>query len=119
MSDVVVLTTLASENDAVAFVRALVEQRLVACGTILPGARSVYRWNGAVEDAREVVVLFKTVAARVAGLKAAFAELHPYEVPELLVLPVAGGLAGYLGWVAAETAAGESLGASDVPQASQ
>ena len=70
---VIVLTTLPSEDDAVALVRALLDRRLVACGTILPGARSVYRWEGAVEDAREAVVLLKTLEDQVEALRAAFA----------------------------------------------
>ena len=99
---VVVLTTLASEDDAAALVRALLDRRLVACGTLLPGARSLYRWRGALEDTRETVLLLKTVRGRVPALEQAFAELHPYEVPELLALPAAAGLAPYLAWLAAE-----------------
>ena len=67
-ASVVVLTTLGSEDDAVAFVRALLERRLVACGTVLPGARSLYRWEGKLADEREVVVLLKTTPARLAAL---------------------------------------------------
>lgn len=100
---VVVLTTLASEDAAATLVGALLERRLVACGTVLPGARSLYRWEGRVADEREAVVLLKTVRGRLAALEAAFAELHPYEVPELLALPVAAGLGAYLRWVGAET----------------
>jgi periplasmic divalent cation tolerance protein len=100
---VVVLTTLASEDEAVALVRALLDRRLVACGTVLPGARSLYRWEDKLADEREVVVLLKTAVAAVDALAAAFAELHPYAVPELLAVPVAAGLARYVGWVAAET----------------
>lgn len=99
---VVVLTTLASDDDAVALVRALLERRLVACGTVLPGARSLYRWQGEVADAREAVVLLKTLRGQLPALEQAFAELHPYAVPELLTLPVSSGLAAYLGWVAGE-----------------
>lgn len=102
---VVVLTTVASEDTAAALVGALLERRLVACGTVLPGARSLYRWEGRVADERETVVLLKTVRDRLPALEVAFAELHPYGVPELLALPVAAGLAPYLAWVAAETAA--------------
>jgi len=100
---VVVFTTLAAEEQAVALVRALLERRLVACGTVLSGARSLYRWEGKLADEREVVVLLKTVPARVAALEAAFAELHPYAVPELLAVPIAAGLARYVDWIAAET----------------
>ncbi len=102
-STVVVLTTVASEDEAVALVRALLERRLVACGTVLPGARSLYRWEDKLADEREAVVLLKTTRARVPALEVAFRDLHPYAVPELLALPVAAGLARYVGWVAAET----------------
>ena len=99
---VVVLTTVASEDAGAALVGALLDRRLVACGTLLPGARSLYRWEGRVADQRETVLLLKTVRGRLPELEAAFADLHPYRVPELLALPVAAGLAPYLGWVAAE-----------------
>ena len=100
----VVLTTVANDSEAERLVRALLERRLIACGTILPEARSLYRWNEAIADEREVVVLLKTNRARVDALEAAFEELHPYKVPELLALPVAAGLQKYLGWIGAETA---------------
>src|SRR5919199_4647212 len=99
----VVLTTLASEEEAVALVRALLERRLVACGTVLPGGRSLYRWQGKIADEREVVVLLKTRSGRLGSLKEAFAALHPYKVPELLAVPVEAGLDRYLEWIAGET----------------
>jgi periplasmic divalent cation tolerance protein len=99
---VVVLTTLASEDEAVALVRTLLDRRLVACGTVLPGARSLYRWEDRLADEREAVVLLKTTRPRLDALEAAFAELHPYAVPELLALPVAAGLARYVAWIATE-----------------
>jgi periplasmic divalent cation tolerance protein len=100
---VVVLTTVASEDEGVALVRGLLERRVIACGTLLPGARSLYRWDGKVADEREVVVLLKTRSAALESLERAFADLHPYKVPELLSLPVHGGLAKYLDWISAET----------------
>ena len=100
---VVVLTTLASDSEAASFVKTLVERRLVACGTILPGARSIYRWEGNVADEPEVLVLLKTRSPKLAALEGAFKELHPYKVPELLALPVTAGLPRYLEWVTAET----------------
>jgi periplasmic divalent cation tolerance protein len=99
----VVLTTVASEDAGVALVRGLLDQRLIACGTLLPGARSLYRWQGDVADAREVVVLLKTRAPQLAALEAACAALHPYAVPELLALEVAAGNATYLDWLMTET----------------
>jgi periplasmic divalent cation tolerance protein len=104
MSDaIVVLTTLASADEAVALIRALLERRLIACGNILPGVRSIYRWEGKVADEREVIVLLKTRAVRIDALEVAFGELHPYKVPELLALPVSAGLHKYLEWIDDET----------------
>src|SRR5580700_8965606 len=100
---IVVLTTVATEDEAMLLVRALLERRLIACGTLLPGARSLYRWEDRVADEPEVVVLLKTRSERVAELESAFAELHPYKVPELLALPVSAGMAQYLGWIGRET----------------
>ena len=100
---IVVMTTLANTDDAVKLVQTLLERRLVACGSVLPGVRSLYRWQGKVADEQEVVVLLKTRSARLETLKLAFEELHPYKVPELLALPVSAGLAKYLGWIAEET----------------
>ena len=104
MSDaIVVLTTLATVEEAVKLVQVLLERRLIACGNILPEVRSIYRWEGKVADEREVIVLLKTKAARVEALELAFGELHPYKVPELLALPVSAGLHKYLEWIDDET----------------
>jgi periplasmic divalent cation tolerance protein len=100
---VVVLTTLATTDEAAKFVKALLERRLVACGTILPGTRSLYRWEDKLADETEVVVMLKTRSGAVHALERAFKELHPYKVPELLCMPVTGGLDRYLGWINAET----------------
>jgi periplasmic divalent cation tolerance protein len=100
---IVVMTTVATADEAVALVRVLLERRLIACGTVLEGARSLYRWEGKIADEREVLVLLKTRSARLDSLEVAFGELHPYKLPELLALPVAGGLSRYLGWIADET----------------
>jgi periplasmic divalent cation tolerance protein len=99
----VVLTTVATEDDAVALIGALLERHVVACGTLLPGGRSMYRWEGRLVDEPEVVVLLKTRTALLDDLREAFTTLHPYRVPELLALPVAAGLEKYLGWIASET----------------
>ena len=100
---IVVLTTVASEDEAVRLVRELLERRLIACGTLLPGARSLYRWQGKLADEREIVVLLKTRSAQLDSLQSAFGELHPYKVPELLALQVAGGMEKYLEWISSET----------------
>lgn len=100
---IVVLTTVASNDEAVQLVRSLLERRIIACGTIMPAARSLYRWEGKIADESEVVVLLKTRSARIESLEMAFAELHPYKVPELLAIPVAAGTAKYLAWISGET----------------
>ena len=100
---IVVLTTVSSDDEGVRLVRALLERRLIACGTLVPAARSLYRWQGKIADEREVVVILKTRSARLETLQAAFEELHPYKVPELLALPVSAGLPKYLEWISGET----------------
>ena len=100
---IVVLTTVSSEDEAVRLVRTLLERRLIACGTLLPGARSLYRWEGKIADEKETLLLLKTRSARVEALQEAFRELHPYKVPELLAMSVDTGLDKYLEWINAET----------------
>jgi periplasmic divalent cation tolerance protein len=100
---IVVLTTVASEDEALHLVRALLERRLIACGTVLPPARSLYRWQGKIAEEKEVVVMLKTRSARMESLTSAFGELHPYKVPELLAVPVTAGLEKYLEWINSET----------------
>ncbi len=97
------VTTAPSLDAAKTMVRRLVEQRLVACGTIVPGGLSIFRWKDAVEEAPEVLVLLKTTVGRWEQLKTALPSLHPYEVPELVALPIAGGHKAYLDWLSAET----------------
>jgi periplasmic divalent cation tolerance protein len=99
----VVMTTVASADEAASLIKTLLERRLIACGQIVPGVRSLYRWNGKIADEAEVIVYLKTRAARLDSLEVAFAELHPYKVPELLALPVTAGLSRYLSWITAET----------------
>jgi periplasmic divalent cation tolerance protein len=106
------LTTAPSVEAARRLVRQLVERRLVACGTVLPGAVSTYWWRGAVADEEEVVVILKTTVARWTELAAALPALHPYEVPELIALPVVAGHAPYLEWLRRETAAPRGAGGS-------
>ena len=100
---VIVFSTIANEDEAVTLIRELLERRLIACGTIQAGSRSLYRWEGKVADEVEAVLLLKTRSGCIEGLRRAFAELHPYKVPELLAVPVTGGLERYLGWINSET----------------
>ena len=99
----VVLMTAPDREVAERIVRTLVEERLVACGNLVPGITSIYRWQGAIECDTEVLTILKTSADRVSALVARASELHPYEVPELLVLPVEGGYLPYLEWVREST----------------
>jgi periplasmic divalent cation tolerance protein len=98
-SVVLVLTTLDASADATALARTLVAERLVACVNILPVMTSIYRWQGSVAEDREQQVIMKTTSDRVPALEARLRQLHTYEVPEFVVIPVSGGSAAYLGWV--------------------
>jgi periplasmic divalent cation tolerance protein len=98
----VVLTTFATTDDAARVVRALIEERLIACGNLLPGARSLYRWEGRIADEPEVVVLMKTRKQDWAALLSRLHELHPYQTPECLALRVASGAPRYLEWLESE-----------------
>lgn len=99
---VILLSNFPDADSARKAVRALVEERLVACGNIIPGVESIYEWKGAMETSNEVMVICKTTASRVESAQARLRSLHPYEVPEILRLPVAGGWPDYLAWVAAQ-----------------
>jgi periplasmic divalent cation tolerance protein len=102
---VVVLTNLPDLAAATKLAHLLVEQRLAACVNVMAQCTSVYRWHGRIETATEVPVLIKTVTSRYPRLEAAIRANHPYELPEIVSVPVVAGLAEYLGWVAAESAA--------------
>lgn len=84
--------------------RALVEEELAACANLVSNVRSIYRWQGKLEDESEVMLILKTRADRVDALAERLRALHPYDVPELLVLPVESGLPAYLDWVRGATA---------------
>ena len=96
---VIVLTTLPADADAAAFAQALVEARVAACVNLLPIMQSVYRWQGVVEQESERQMLVKTSRLRVNALWERVRDLHPYEVPEFLVLPIVDGSDAYLKWL--------------------
>lgn len=85
----------------------LVTEQLAACANILPGARSIYRWQGKVENAAETLVLLKTTRARFPELQSKLQQLHPYDVPEIMAFPASDGLPAYLAWV--QESCGERL----------
>lgn len=103
METLLILTNCPDEESANAIALAVVEQKLAACVNILPRVQSVYRWQGAVEAASEIPLLIKSTAERYPALEAAIRERHPYEVPEIIALPISAGLPAYLNWLAAET----------------
>ena len=99
----VVLVTAPTPERAAEIARALVEERLAACGNVVPGVRSIYRWQGKVEDESEALLVLKTTRARFEALRERVLALHPYQVPEVIALPVEAGSAAYLAWIAGET----------------
>jgi periplasmic divalent cation tolerance protein len=96
---VVVLVTAPDADTAARIARALVEEKLAACGNVLPQVRSIYRWQGKVEDAGEALLLLKTGRARFKELVERVRQLHPYEVPEVIALPIEAGYDVYLDWI--------------------
>ena len=100
---VVVLVSCPSPEKAAEIARALVEERLAACGSVVPAVRSIYRWEGKVQDDAEALLVVKTAGDRFEALRARVQALHPYEVPEVIALPVEQGNAPYLDWIATST----------------
>ena len=98
----VVLTTAPDAEAGAVIARALVEERLAACVNVIPGVRSIYRWEDEVQDDSEVVLIIKSRADRCEALAARIKDLHSYDVPEVLVLPAVGGSARYLAWIETE-----------------
>jgi periplasmic divalent cation tolerance protein len=103
MDTLLVISNLPDRASADRLAQALVERRLAACVNILAPCRSVYRWQGALESAEEHPLLIKTTADRYSALEEAIRGLHPYELPEIVAVPLSAGLPEYLNWVAAET----------------
>lgn len=105
MDTLLVISNLPDRASAEKLANDLVEKRLAACINILSPCQSVYRWKGAVQSDTEHPMLIKTTRERYAQLEAAIRAGHPYELPEIIALPLAAGLPAYLDWVASETAA--------------
>jgi len=104
----VILTTLGSADDAHRFASQLVERRLAACVNIVDPIRSIYRWQGKLHDDPEYLLLIKTTVERARDLEAAFAELHPYDLPERVEIRIEGGSAGYLNWLCDQVDSGSN-----------
>lgn len=102
MGVIAVLTNLPDSESAFNLARTLVRRRLAACVNVLGPASSFYRWEGREQEASEIPVLIKSTRERYCELERAIRELHPYELPEIIALPVEQGLANYLGWVTDE-----------------
>jgi periplasmic divalent cation tolerance protein len=96
---VVVLVTVGDEQEGAALAMALVDAKLAACGNLIGPIRSIYRWEDAVHDAGEYLLLLKARRADLDALERRVRELHSYDVPEVIALPVVGGSAAYLAWV--------------------
>ncbi len=104
MTDVLaVLVTVGSEEEALKIARAVVEEKLAACASIVPGIRSIYRWKGKICDEQELLLIMKTRTSLFPTLRDRVRELHSYELPEIVGLPVAQGLSQYLDWVKENT----------------
>ena len=100
MTDVyLVLCTLPPGDAAAGIARAVVEERLAACVNIVPAIRSIYAWDGALQDDEEQLAILKTTADRFDELRTRLLQLHPYSVPEIIAMSVADGHLAYLGWV--------------------
>lgn len=99
----IALCTIHDKGNAETLVRALLERHCIACANLVSGVESLYRWEGKIESATEVLLILKTTSDRVDELKIAVKELHPYDTPELLVLSAEQGLEKYLAWLEKET----------------
>ncbi|MGY1408253.1 MULTISPECIES: divalent-cation tolerance protein CutA [unclassified Luteimonas] len=106
MTALACLCTCPDAATAARIAETLVDERLAACVNVLPGVDSVYRWQGRVERASEVLLIIKSTRDRLQALTARVVELHPYELPELIAVDIAGGLPGYLAWIADATRPG-------------
>ncbi|MCI4460915.1 MAG: divalent-cation tolerance protein CutA [Thaumarchaeota archaeon] len=95
----IVLSTFPDAEAAGRVARALVEEGLAACVSVVPGVRSFYRWRGSIEESEEVLIIAKTTSAALGELIRRVRELHPYELPEIISVDASGGLPEYLSWI--------------------
>jgi len=96
---VVILVTTPSEQKAVEIARALVEEKLAACGNVVPVVRSIYRWEGKLQDDQEALLILKAPRQRFEELRWRVLQLHPYQVPEIIALPIEAGHDAYIDWI--------------------
>ena len=103
MSALIVITHVPNRDVALEIARALIERKLAACVNVLAECTSIYRWQGKLESTAEIPLMIKTRAAIYDDVEAAIKSLHPYELPEIVAVPVERGLPGYLDWINTET----------------
>lgn len=106
---ILMMTNCPDRETASQLARQLLEQQLAACVNILPGMRSMYHWQGEIESADEVALLIKTTKLRYAQLEQTIKALHPYQVPEIIALPIVAGSSDYLHWITQETSRNEDI----------
>lgn len=99
----VILVTAVNQEEAVRIGKEMVNSKLAACANIMPGIQSIYRWNGKIVKAQEVLLILKSTKSRYRALERAIKAMHTYETPEIIALPVKEGLDRYVGWVCSET----------------
>jgi periplasmic divalent cation tolerance protein len=103
MSVMFVYATAGDADEARRIGRAVVEERLAACANVIDGMKSIYWWQGAVQEGNETVLILKTTEARVEALISRIKSLHSYDCPAIVALPIVAGLQGFLDWIGAET----------------
>ncbi len=103
MAAIVVIVTASNEDEAAKIGRALVDERLAACANIVPKIRSIYRWEGKVQDEPEALMLIKSTDDKFEEIEARVKELHSYSVPEIIALPIGAGSSDYLSWIEEST----------------
>ena len=101
----VAIATFPDSKTAKSIVSTLLEERLIACGNLIPNATSLYRWEGKIQSDAEILAILKTDESRIAALKPRFVELHPYECPELIITAITDGHPAYLQWIVDSTSA--------------